>query len=280
VLPCELFSFARQFYGDEFYWGWGREEITQNKTRTGKRIGNRIPFQYIVIPTNAKENLMTEEGAQFSLDPYNRNIPEEELLQDLKDVSAKIGSDKPLRQADYEMHGKYSVSVFIKRFGNWSVALNRAEILISKNTLISEKSLFENLFEVWSSLGRQPRYSEIRKPLSRFHVKSYENRFGGFRTALEKFVEFANQKHSGLSELPEVNSEKTKGSRNINLRLRFRVLQRDHFKCVLCGQSPAMTPGLKLEIDHIVPWSKGGLTIEENLRSLCMACNQGRSNVL
>lgn len=223
---------------------------------------------------------MNEERPQFSLDAYHRNIPEEELLQDLKDAAAQLGPNKPLRQTDYAQLGRFSVGVFIKRFGNWSVALKRAGILISKNTFISEESLFENLFEVWRALGRQPRYAEMRKPLSRFHASSYENRFGGFRAALEKFVAYANQKEARPPSPSGSNSEKSGGSRNINLRLRFRVLQRDHFKCVLCGRSPAMEPGLRLEIDHIAPWSQGGLTTEENLRTLCMPCNQGRSNVL
>jgi 5-methylcytosine-specific restriction endonuclease McrA len=33
-------------------------------------------------------------------------------------------------------------------------------------------------------------------------------------------------------------------------------------------------------VDHIVPWSKGGETILENLRTLCSKCNLGKGNVL
>jgi 5-methylcytosine-specific restriction endonuclease McrA len=69
-----------------------------------------------------------------------------------------------------------------------------------------------------------------------------------------------------------------KDSRNIPLGLRFKVLYRDDFKCVLCGNNPPASPGLILHIDHIMPWSKGGKTEIDNLRTLCADCNIGRGN--
>jgi 5-methylcytosine-specific restriction endonuclease McrA len=41
---------------------------------------------------------------------------------------------------------------------------------------------------------------------------------------------------------------------------------------------PAVTPGVSIEGDHIIPWSKGGETVMENLQTLCFACNQGKTN--
>ena len=64
--------------------------------------------------------------------------------------------------------------------------------------------------------------------------------------------------------------------RDITLGLRFRVLHRDRFNCVLCGDGPAANPSCVLHVDHILPWSKGGRTAIDNLRSLCGLCNVGR----
>lgn len=72
------------------------------------------------------------------------------------------------------------------------------------------------------------------------------------------------------------NTHKTK--REISLQLRYKVLQRDNFKCCTCGASPAKDPSVELHIDHIVPWSKGGETTFENLQTLCSKCNIGKSN--
>jgi 5-methylcytosine-specific restriction endonuclease McrA len=35
-----------------------------------------------------------------------------------------------------------------------------------------------------------------------------------------------------------------------------------------------------LHVDHIKPWSLGGLTVDENLQTLCEPCNLGKSNAL
>lgn len=56
--------------------------------------------------------------------------------------------------------------------------------------------------------------------------------------------------------------------------LRQRIMQRDNYTCKICGASIYTEPNLLLEIDHIVPLSKGGLTTEENLQTLCWRCNR------
>lgn len=70
-----------------------------------------------------------------------------------------------------------------------------------------------------------------------------------------------------------------KTSRDINLRMRFKVMQQDNFKCCLCGASPAKDSSVELHIDHIKPWSKGGETVIENLQTLCSKCNLGKSDL-
>lgn len=56
--------------------------------------------------------------------------------------------------------------------------------------------------------------------------------------------------------------------------LRYDILQRDGFRCQLCGATQA--DGAKLHVDHIIPVSKGGKTVPENLRTLCEECNIGK----
>lgn len=61
-------------------------------------------------------------------------------------------------------------------------------------------------------------------------------------------------------------------------RSRFRVMQRDGFKCRLCGR--AADDGVKLEVDHRVPVSKGGASDAVNLWTLCWECNRGKADAL
>ena len=58
--------------------------------------------------------------------------------------------------------------------------------------------------------------------------------------------------------------------------LRYNVMKRDGFRCVLCGRDAS--DGVKLHVDHIVPIAKGGKTIKSNLRTLCEDCNIGKKD--
>ncbi len=74
-------------------------------------------------------------------------------------------------------------------------------------------------------------------------------------------------------------------SRNISPQLRNEILERNGYTCQRCGAGPDDTDPdnsgrkIRLHIDHIKPISQGGTDNKNNLRVLCSACNQGKSNV-
>lgn len=117
-------------------------------------------------------------------------------------------------------------------------------------------------------------YSEISS-------SPYNRRFNSWTTAIKSFIDYANEQ-----ELPTVQDETgliitcPSSSRDPSLRLRYKILKRDNFSCVNCGASPAKNPSVELHIDHIIPWSKGGLTEIGNLQTLCQKCNLGKSNLI
>lgn len=74
--------------------------------------------------------------------------------------------------------------------------------------------------------------------------------------------------------LDDEQSEIGKEYAQVSSALRYRVLQRDGFRCVMCGATAAT--GATLEVDHIVPRSKGGKHVLENLQTLCDRCNRGK----
>ena len=57
--------------------------------------------------------------------------------------------------------------------------------------------------------------------------------------------------------------------------IRFEVFKRDKFTCQYCGKS---APDVILEIDHIIPVSKGGSNDIMNLVTACRECNRGKTN--
>lgn len=132
--------------------------------------------------------------------------------------------------------------------------------------------------------GQQPIREDMNnKTLSHISSGAYLRRFGTWTNALKSYIEYmddeCDQPGKGKSKdvvFPSVPTE----SRTINLRLRWKVMRRDNFKCCLCGASPAKDPSVELHIDHIVPWSKGGETTLNNLRTLCSKCNLGKSDLI
>lgn len=61
-------------------------------------------------------------------------------------------------------------------------------------------------------------------------------------------------------------------------RLRTYIKTRDNHTCRYCAISIADEPHLLLEVDHVVPVSRGGLSTPENLQTLCWRCNRSKSN--
>lgn len=72
----------------------------------------------------------------------------------------------------------------------------------------------------------------------------------------------------------ETVSGRTEG-RYIPRSVMLKVIRRDNYHCQLCN---AHVNDKDIELDHIIPISRGGPTTVENLRLLCTTCNQKRSN--
>lgn len=66
-------------------------------------------------------------------------------------------------------------------------------------------------------------------------------------------------------------------ARSFSNRYRFQILQRDEFACVYCGDSGK---GVILEIDHVVPKSRGGTDAKSNLATSCEPCNRSKTNTM
>jgi predicted restriction endonuclease len=220
---------------------------------------------------------------KFELKPYNRDIPDEEFLTDLKRVSELL-KKSVLSSEEYKKYGKYSSDVCRRRFGSWNNALKKVGLKRSRNYGISEEELFQDLEELWTKLGRQPNYSEMGKPLSKYSSHTFVNRFGSWRKGLGKFVSYISNEENvsskeAIQNLEIESSTRHKTKRNINWRLRFIVMRRDNFKCKKCGRSPATDPTIILHVDHKTAWTNGGETVLENLDTLCSICNIGKSDL-
>ena len=216
---------------------------------------------------------------KFEYQEYNQKATDDELIDDVKRVAREHGLSS-LSMHEYNTYGSFDNSTIIRRFGTWNHALELAG-LEYRNRFYTELELFNNLQHVWIAKGCQPtRHDMDNKQYSTISSGAYMRKYTKWSNALKAFVEYINQDVSN-DFFSEVNSE-TRGhktARDINLRLRFKVMQRDNFKCCACGASPAKDPSVELHIDHIIPWAKGGETEIDNLQTLCSKCNLGKSDL-
>lgn len=216
------------------------------------------------------------------------NVTRKDVLQDIIEVAKNLNK-RNLTAKDYDKYGKFNHRKIVRLFHSWNNAIKEAGLYCKISKHLTEEDLFNNLLNVWQKLGRQPCYREMCQPLSICSAKPYVTKFGSWYKTLEKFIEYMNKdtNNEDCKQTSEIEGHDNindceyihKTARNINLRLRYLVLKRDNFKCVICGRSPAKDPKIELQIDHIIPWSKGGETTIENLRTLCSECNLGKSDI-
>lgn len=107
-------------------------------------------------------------------------------------------------------------------------------------------------------------------PQSRNHYsKSTRYEYYNLKSFLDEVMERKAEQETRQYHIKRERSKMTNS-------LRYDILERDGFRCQICGSTAQ--DGVKLHIDHIIPVSKGGETIPSNLRTLCDRCNLGKSD--
>jgi len=59
---------------------------------------------------------------------------------------------------------------------------------------------------------------------------------------------------------------------------REKIKNRDNYTCQMCSASIYEQSLLLLEVDHIIPISKGGQSVDDNLQTLCWKCNRTKGD--
>lgn len=96
-----------------------------------------------------------------------------------------------------------------------------------------------------------------------------------------KALHISGQEMLSKNNLTEIDKEvySTVSSRNPTLSQRNFVLDRDKNTCQICYKSKNAIPNLEIDIDHILPYDKGGKTHVDNLQVTCADCNKSKGNV-
>lgn len=130
--------------------------------------------------------------------------------------------------------------------------------LFNKNLLTPILDISITITASYSSASRKNQYSKTAK---------YD--YSAFAPIFEEAKNLIEKKKSRKYKIKKERAKLTDS-------LRYDILKRDGFRCQICGATA--DDGVKLHIDHILPVSKGGLTVTNNLRVLCDKCNLGKSD--
>lgn len=228
---------------------------------------------------------------KFTLDrPRADQYSTEMIIKELRRVAGVYNRRFSRREFDQKAT-LCKGSVVLSRFGTWQGALDAAGLQLTTvqkdRSQISNDELFQELGRIWSLLGHRPSKDEWEKCEGKYSYTTYKTRFTGWVNACAAFIEHVSEQQghpSGVQKTLDVAGVSAPTAivvqpgdrRNIPMKLRYKVLTRDRYRCVLCGRSPATHVGVSLHVDHIDPFSGKGRTVLNNLRTLCMDCNWGK----
>ena len=214
-----------------------------------------------------------DETFHFDLGAKRNRITDNQMLDSLKQFYSI--RNEPFTTADYDAWDEKACTsqAISRRFGSWRKALQIIGISygVQANTYTVQE-LLDNLELVWRELGYPPGKRKLAQYGYRISERPYINRWGSVAKACQQLKLYKEGKIKEAQLLPE---ELTRRRGTIPVSIRWKIMQRDNFQCVKCGKRP---PEVRLEVDHIHPWSLGGTDQEENLQTLCHICNAGKSN--
>ncbi|MGA9853205.1 MAG: HNH endonuclease [Gammaproteobacteria bacterium] len=218
---------------------------------------------------------MTDLPVDF-LESYDN----ESVLAELCRLS-KLTSDGAVSKRAIESAGRVSYSTIVKRFGSLRKALELAGLSTSRFTKATDTELLASLVELWQRVleteGRTPQRKDLSAFGYLFSGDTVLRRFGSWRAALLRARDSVTIESAEQTEQVSNSAKPVRTRQTFSLRKRFFVMKRDGFCCVRCG---ACGHGVRLEVNHHVPFAKGGTDALDNLETLCFDCNRGQRDDL
>lgn len=129
--------------------------------------------------------------------------------------------------------------------------------------------------EFWNRIGVHLSPIEVPYPRYKFQYTSAGGN-SGQTTSIELNTPTLDALSATLAEKIRWTKSAAGQRALMTATLRGQIKERDRFRCLHCGVSLTAEPHLLLEVDHIVPISKGGLSTPENLQTLCWRCNRSK----
>lgn len=252
LLPIPIFIIISKIIKKE------NEEVTKVSLKIQNLIQLNEKYNFVKVKKNRK--IFEREFSRKSLDRVTReSILKYHLENNIDsfrtDIENAINDLKKLDNYNKELE---KISSFESK--------NESNYSFNKFKKI-ENRVFESLIhkkdEFMINLKIEVNY---RSSAGRVNISRYG------KCSFEELVNIYKQWQNGR----KYEETKKQERKMMNDDIRYNVLKRDNYTCCICGATAK--DGAKLEVDHIIPVSKGGKTIMSNLQTLCDRCNKGKSN--
>jgi hypothetical protein len=196
----------------------------------------------------------------------------ESITAEMRRIAKKLGK-QTLTWDDIANHGRLNPVTVKRKFGTMQKAHAAAD-LIPPGRKLTDTDILEALVSLWritaQQSGRSPLARELKEYGSPVKIDVIMSRFGSWRLALAAAAAIAPASITqGLCKFP------LRERQPISMRTRFLIFKRDRYKCKICQNT-----GVLLEVDHVIPRALGGSDKVDNLQTLCLECNRGKSDDL
>lgn len=264
-------------------------EVLYERDQLYFEVARLIPF----IPSyfDFMYDLVLEEKIKIGNKPSKLSNKNKKLKKTGKPVYKIIKSIKISYQSEEDARSRLSASrrtwtppnfKFMVK-GHWRKLKNQSSIGHDQNGNEILGKTWINTYEKGNDTGndagedkvevitKQPNITtiELKQPIS--HARDILKSYNKEQPSVNVF-ETSDQSHS--SDKPS-ESWMYEERKKLTAGLRYLILTRDNYRCLLCGAS-GTEKGVRLEVDHIQPIAKWGKTEESNLRTLCKSCNRGK----
>ncbi len=186
---------------------------------------------------------------------------------------ARVTGKSTVSMRDIRRFGRVHPRTVILKFGSLPKACEAAKLDMPPVKRWTNDELLRIVADLWAMTlkdkGRSPYTTDLRKYGFELAPCTIAGRFGTWRKALLEANKFV------IAIPPAGPVETVRGRKTISDRKRFLIFKRDQYTCQICRRS-----GVELEIDHIIPLSKGGTDTIENFQTLCVPCNRGKRDSL
>ena len=241
ALPSDRTDYGNAFYSDSSKWNYQRKHLKEQKNAPNIHNCSRT------VCDNARKKPFEYICKYFGIKPTEESLANfEEILNNFEAVEEGKNSLQAEKQKIMDSI-QTEIPTLIKKFSKKKLEKK----LGFEEIDMSNEHFPKYIFQYVSSGGNASTHCDI--------IMDIDN--------LNKFVLF-------LSEKIKFNKSVAGQRALMTSKLRQHIKERDGFTCKKCGASVHQEPNLLLEIDHIIPVSKGGLTAEDNLQTLCWRCNR------